>query len=248
MSELDIVKEGRGLIDQATACGIPLRLLGGAAIWVRAGDAARAGLGRQYPDLDFAARKRDSRRLRILLEDAGYEPERVFNAMHGANRLLYHAPQGHQIDIFLDSFVMCHRLDLCDRLEAEAWTIPAAELLLTKLQIVQINRKDIGDILMMLWDHELCAEDGPSRVNAARIETLCGADWGLFTTITDNLAKTRAMVGDLLPDRDCAAAVVNRIESLERGLQAAPKTLAWKLRSTIGRRQRWYEMPEEVVR
>ena len=216
MSELDIVKEGRGLIDQATACGIPLRLLGGAAIWVRAGDAARAGLGRQYPDLDFAARKRDSRRLRILLEDAGYEPERVFNAMHGANRLLYHAPQGHQIDIFLDSFVMCHRLDLCDRLEAEAWTIPAAELLLTKLQIVQINRKDIGDILMMLWDHEL--------------------------------AKTRAMVGDLLPDRDCAAAVVNRIESLERGLQAAPKTLAWKLRSTIGRRQRWYEMPEEVVR
>ena len=36
----------------------------------------------------------------------------MFNATHGARRLLYHAPDGWQVDVFLDTFEMSHTLDL----------------------------------------------------------------------------------------------------------------------------------------
>ncbi len=249
MIELEILQQGRRLIAQAAARQIPVRLVGGAAIWTRAGEPARAALGRAYPDLDFVIRRSDSGAFRKLMEEQAYEPERTFNAVHGAHRLLYHASGGgYQVDVFLDAFRMCHELDFRERLQVEELTVPAAELILTKLQIVQINRKDISDIAMLLWDHELAESDGPALLNAARVQALCGADWGLFTTVGDNLAKTREMVPALIADAHVSAAVTRRIDDLAKRLEQAPKTLAWKLRAKIGRKRPWYEMPEEVVR
>jgi hypothetical protein len=249
MVEPEIVEEGRRLVAQAATHGIAIRLVGGVAVCVRASDEARAILGRDYPDLDFVARKRQSRALRDFLEELGYEPQRTFNAMHGAKRLLYHAPEGgHQIDVFLDVFEMCHRLDLRDRLEVEELTLPAAELLVTKLQVVEINRKDIGDVLMLLIDHEPGDSDGPGKLNTARVAALCAADWGLFTTISDNIVKCHEVVAELLPDPIVAASVKARLDMIGGRLEASPKTAGWKLRARIGRRKRWYEIPDEVVR
>ena len=163
------IEEGRRLVNEAAALGMPLRLIGGVALWLHAGDEARALFGRDYADLDFVVHRRQSRQLRDLLEAQGYQPERTFNAMHGAKRLLYHAPDdGFQVDVFLDVFDMCHRLDLKERLDVEDFTLPAAELLLTKLQIAKLNRKDVNDTLMLLFDHELADGDGPFRLNGAR--------------------------------------------------------------------------------
>lgn len=248
-SEPEIVTEGRRLVEEAAAHGISVRLLGGVAIWLRASDGARAALGRSYPDLDLAARKKDSRRLRDLLERRAYLPERVFNATHGARRLLYHASdRSFHIDVFLDEFSMSHTLDLGSRLDVESPALPAADLLLTKLQVAEVNRKDLSDAAMLLIDHDLANADGQGMLNAAHVAAVCAADWGLYTTMVDNLARLRELLPELLPDEGARATVDARAADLEHRLEAEPKSRAWKLRAKVGRRVRWYETPEEVSR
>jgi hypothetical protein len=244
-----MVAAGRGRVAAAGARAIVVRLVGGVAIWIRASAAARAALGRAYPDIDLVAHKRQSRDLRAVLEDEGLEPERVFNATHGARRLLYHGPDGGwHVDVFLDTFEMSHTLDLGARLDAEDETLAAAELLLTKLQIAEVNRKDLSDAAMLLWDHEPADSDGPDQLNVARMAGVCGADWGLYTTVTDNLAACADLLGELVRDPGARGAISGRIGAITGSLESAPKTLAWRMRARVGRRVRWYELPEEVVR
>ena len=251
-----MVAAGRGLVNAAAADGVTVRLLGGVAIWIRASAEARAALGRSYPDIDLVAHKKQSRPLRAVLENQGLEPERVFNATHGARRLLYHRPSrpdgppgaDWHVDVFLDTFEMSHTLDLGARLDTEPETLPAAELLLTKLQIAEVNRKDLADAAMLLWDHEPAGHDGPGQLNTARMAKVCGDDWGLYTTATGNLAACADLLNELVPaeqDRDRIAA---RIGAVAAALESAPKTVGWRMRARVGRRVRWYEVPEEVVR
>ncbi len=243
-----MVAEGRGIVAAAAARSIPVRLVGGVAIWLRASGEARAALGRDYPDIDLVAHKRQSRALRSVLEDAGFEPERVFNATHGARRLLYHAPGGWHVDVFLDTFEMSHTLDLGSRLEAEPETLAAAELLLTKLQVAEVNHKDLSDTALLLWDHEPAGEDGPGQLNLEPVLSRCTADWGLYTTVTGNLAACDGLLGSLIAGPADRARIGGRIAAISGALAAAPKSLAWQLRAKVGRRVRWYQLPEEVTR
>jgi hypothetical protein len=243
-----MVAAGRSVIAAAAAQSIPVRLIGGVAIWLRASPAARAALGRSYPDIDLVAHKKQSRKLRAVLEEAGFEPERIFNATHGARRLLYHAPGGWQVDIFLDTFQMSHTLDLGTRLEAEPETLAAAELLLTKLQIAEVNAKDLSDTAMLLWDHEPASADGPGLLNLGPVVSRCASDWGLYTTVTDNLAAGAEMLGSLVTADADRSRIATRIGAITGALAAAPKSVSWQLRAKVGRRKRWYELPEEVVR
>jgi hypothetical protein len=247
--EPPLLAEGRRLVQQAAAHGLDVRLFGGLAIWARSSNGARTTLGREYLDIDLAARKKQSRPLRDLLEELGYEPERTFNATHGARRLLYHAPdRSYHVDVFLDELDMSHNLDLEAHLGDEDLTLPAAELLLTKLQIAKLNRKDAADAAMLLLEHEPAEEDGPGRLNVARVAEICAADWGLYTTISDNLGTVRRLLTELLPDDAQRQIVGTRIDDLLERLEGEPKTRGWKLRAKVGRRKRWYQVPEEVVR
>lgn len=244
------LEEGPRLVALAGQEGLPLRLFGGVAIWHRSGERMRAALGREYGDIDLVAHKRGSRNLRDLLERHEYVPERTFNATHGASRLLYHAPDGSfHIDVFLDQFTMSHELDFSSRLEVDPLTLPAADLLLAKLQVAEVNRKDLTDSAMLLLDHDLGESDGPGKLSLAHISRVCAEDWGLFTTVGDNLKALQALVPSLDPlsglERD---ALRERVERVEGALEDAPKSRGWKLRARIGRRKRWYETPEEVVR
>jgi len=242
-------EEGRRLVEEAATRGFPVRLLGGIAIWLAASERARSALGREYPDIDLVTHKQRSRMFRDMVEQLGYVPERVFNATHGAKRLLYHAADGsYHLDVFLGTFEMSHTLDFTDRLELQQLTVPAAELLLTKLQVAEVNRKDLSDAAMVLMDHELGDSDGPDRVNVAYLAALCANDWGLYTTVTDNLSKLDRRLEEFgLADHD-RACVAARASAIGARLETAPKSWRWRLRSKIGRRMRWYETPEEVVR
>jgi hypothetical protein len=139
-------------------------------------------------------------------------------------------------------------MDLGARLDAEDDTLAAAELLLTKLQIAEVNRKDLSDAAMLLWDHEPADSDGPQQLNVARMTQVCGADWGLYTTVTDNLAACADLLGELVRDHGARAVIAGRIGAVTGSLDSAPKTMAWRMRARVGRRVRWYELPEEVVR
>ncbi|MHB1538285.1 MAG: hypothetical protein ACYCUM_11230 [Solirubrobacteraceae bacterium] len=239
----------RAIVQGGRAAGLPVRLFGGLAIFERGSERSRAALGREYADVDLVAHRRGSRELRELLERERYEPERVFNATHGASRLLYHAPdRSFHIDVFLDRFEMSHKLDFSERLELDPMTLPAADLLLAKLQVAEVNRKDLSDAAMLLLDHELAEIDGEGRLNASHLAGVLADDWGFTTTSLDNLGKLDALAPELPLERGERSLLSERTRSLRERIEREPKTRAWKLRAKIGRRKRWYELPEEVSR
>jgi len=245
MIDADVVAEGRRLLDKATAEGVPLRLLGGVAIRLRAAGQLAPAFRRGYADLDFVTTRKGSRRAEELLRQEGYVPHVAYNALHGGERLLFFDdPHERQVDVFVGVFSMCHKVPLGDRIELDPMSIPLAELLLTKLQVVELNEKDVRDALALLHDHPVGEEDGDT-LNAGRVAELCADDWGLWRTITQNLLSCRAFADTYeVPDR---ARLDERLDALLDRIEREPKPRSWRLRAKIGDRKRWYELPEEVA-
>lgn len=75
---------------------------------------------------------------------------------------------------------MCHRIDLRGRLELQPFTLSLADLVLQKLQIVDLNRKDNVDVIALLAEHELNGE-GPETVDTSYVSALLAGDWGFST-------------------------------------------------------------------
>jgi hypothetical protein len=234
----DVPELGRSVAEEAAAAGVALRLIGGVAVWVRCLSARTAPLARAYGDIDLVGRARDRKAIVAFLEARGFEPDRMFNALHGASRLNFHHPQRDlPVDVLLDRFEMAHALDLRDRLEADALTLPLADLLLTKLQVVSINAKDLRDICALLLDHDIEME---------RILDVTRADWGFEHTIHRTIATLTERIGDFELETVPAERIVARAAAIAAALDAAPKSAKWKLRARVGERARWYEEPEEA--
>jgi hypothetical protein len=242
----DIVAEGGRLIALADEQGVDARLLGGVAVRLHAQEVP-AALDRQYKDLDLAVPKKASGALDQLLRDAGYNPHVSFNAMHARERgLFFDDEHGRQIDVFVDSFRMCHAIPLAGRFDAEkGGTLPLAELLLTKLQIIEVNEKDIRDTVLLLYGHDVADHDADC-VNGGRIAELCASDWGLWRTITANLDRCREHVPDYDLSNGDREQIAARFDQLVSRIEAEPKSRGWKLRAKVGERKRWYDLPEEV--
>jgi Uncharacterised nucleotidyltransferase len=241
----DIVAEGERLLGLGEATGVDMRLLGGVAIRLHASDLPPS-LAREYKDLDFAVGKRDAGPLDQLMREAGYAPHVSFNAMHARERALFFDDQhGRQVDVFIDSFRMCHAIPLSDRLALERGTVPLAELLLTKLQIIELNEKDVRDTVLLLHGHPVDDHDDDA-VNGARVAELCAADWGLWRTITANLQRCREHIGDYQLDDGDHERIAGRFDQLLERVEAEPKSRGWRLRAKVGERKRWYDLPEEV--
>ena len=152
--EADVVAEGERLTRNAVASGLTLRLLGGVAVRLRAPEGLPAALKRPYADLDFVAGRGASRGADRFFRAAGYEPHVAFNALHSRERLLFFDPgHGRQVDVFVGSFRMSHAVPLEGRLDVDETTIPLAELLLTKLQVHELNEKDVRDALAIVHGH-----------------------------------------------------------------------------------------------
>ncbi len=236
-----MVTEGRRVLGAAREAGLTVRLLGGVAVHVRS-RGLPAALTREYKDLDFATAKKSAGDLQKLLRELGYEPHVGFNAMMGRERLLFHDTSNErQVDVFVSSFRMCHEIPLEKRLTVDEDPVPLAELLLTKLQIVELTEKDVRDTVALLLEHDVTIDD--TGVNSWHISALCAEDWGLWRTITRNLETLRSRVDEYDVDRDV---VSERVLLLLERIEATPKSRARRLRAKVGERKRWYELPEEV--
>jgi hypothetical protein len=243
----DIVAEAERLLELAQAEGVPLRLLGGVAIRLRATGGLPDTFARRYADLDFVTAKGRSGPTQQFFRAAGYEPHVAFNALNGQERLLFFDnDNGRQVDIFVGAFAMSHRIPVGDRLELEPRTLPLAELLLTKLQIAELNEKDVCDGLALLHGHGVSEGDGDT-INAARIAELCAGDWGLWRTITGNVGICRGYVDRYELSDDEKTRLCTGIDRLLERIEQEPKSRAWRLRAKIGERKRWYDVPEEVA-
>jgi hypothetical protein len=243
----DVVSEGRRLAERAAEQGLSLRLLGGVAIRLRAAADLPVVFVRDYGDLDWVTAKGTSAVTQQFFTDAGYSPKTRFNALNGRDRLMFYDDANErQVDVFVGSFRMSHEIPIGDRLALDPVTIPLAELLLTKLQVVQLNEKDMRDALT-LFHHFPVGDDDGSTINGARIASLCAHDWGLWRTFTANLATCSTRLGDLeLPPED-EARIAERIKDLMERIERQPKSRRWRLRARVGERKRWYELPEEVT-
>jgi len=248
----DIRDEAVRLTDRIRTAGLELRLMGGMAVWLTSPTVRRPPYERGYGDLDFAVSARHRKAAAAFLADAGYLPEKLFNALHGAQRLNFQHPDGRwPIDVVVDEIRMSHAIDLRGRLGGPGPTLDLADLLLTKLQIWEINRKDLGDVVALLSDHPLA--DGPGTVaktdggpiDRRRILSLTSADWGLGHTLERNLGRA-AELARSEPPTDPPVDPAAAAEALLAAMATSPKTLGWKARARVGERVRWYETPEEV--
>ena len=255
----DLEAEMHRLVSEAQKQAIFLRVLGGLAIKVHSPHASHRSLERKYPDIDFVTDKNSAKKLLDFLPEMGYTPNKTFNTLSGDRRQLwYDEAQGRQIDIFIGDFTMCHTLPLADRLEVEPLTLPLAELFLSKAQIVELNRKDVLDLLALLLDHEAGPGD-KETINTDLIAGLCAKDWGLYTTVSMTLGKLRDVLEEgadgesnspsgIDLEEEEALTIKRRLVAIEKAMDDAPKTMAWKMRARIGTRVRWYEEVEEVQR
>ncbi len=213
-----------------------------------------ARIDRDGRDVDLATRSRDRKALTSLLVDEGYEPDRQYNALYGHKQLYFVDPAwSRPVDVLVDRLEMCHRFEFADRLAISGPTLPPAELLLSKLQVVKINRKDVLDALALLSEYPLARDDGAGvAISLARITSLTSSDWGWWRTATGNIGRLESLLatdlapGDLDFGRETRFDPAAQIAALRSAIDAAPKSGRWKLRARVGERIPWYELPEEI--
>lgn len=245
----DVLEETNRLIDAARAQNIFLRLIGGLAVRIHSRDYQKF-FTRQYPDIDFVTYSGARRELESFFLSMDYTSHRQFNLLNGAHRQIYlDDSTGRHIDIFLGDFEMCHKLPLEGRLHLDPATIPLAELLLSKSQIVELNRKDALDIASLLLYNEL-GDNDDGKINLQRIARLCSDDWGLYKTTSINLKRVEEILSDesLAISSEERELIIDRVRQILNTFDTMPKSLAWQMRDKVGTRVRWYTEVEEVAR
>ena len=257
----DPLAEAMRVVDAAQQRGLLVRLMGGMAIRAHAPDWP-ARTRRVEVDLDFATRGKDRTAFYRLLEAEGYTADKRHNALFGSKQAYFvDVPRSRPVDVLVDSLEMCHTFSFGDRLAMSSPTLPLAELLLSKLQIAKINRKDVLDALVLLAEHPLGKDDGApdsrhglGSINVPRILSFTSNDWGWWRTVTGNLTVLdQYLDAELTPDdldlnngRDVLFDPKAQIAALRTAIDEAPKSTKWKLRARVGERAAWYRDPEEM--
>ena len=239
----DPIAEAGRIASAAGAARVGVKLMGGAGIHIHSPSAHRPPLKRKYGDLDYVMPKRDRKAALAFFPSLGYEANERFNLMQGDRRLYFFDNEhGRQVDVFIDSIRMSHIIDLRDRLDHKGPCASPSDLLLSKLQIFEMNRKDLVDLTALLLDHPI--EGGSDEaIDAAYVARLTADDWGFYRTLQVNIEKLKATLEDLDVDRDL---VRSRLEEIWKAVEAEPKPLRWRVRAQVGDRVKWYELPEEV--
>jgi hypothetical protein len=241
--------ELKRILKASNDAGILLRVIGSLAFQMHCPQFGhlQAAMGRAYTDIDFAAYTKQTKQVTQLMTSLGYKDNREVFIVSEGERAIFDKPEaGLHVDVFYEKLDFCHAIYWKDRLEADSPTIPLAELLLEKMQIVQINEKDVIDTIMLLLEHPFGDSD-KETINMKRVAMLCAADWGLWRTTTMNLDKVRQLAHGYpqLTDEQKAKVELQVKDALER-LDAEPKSMGWKLRARVGDRVKWYKDVDEV--
>ncbi len=268
----DPLPEAFGLARGAVDAGLGLKLLGGLAVRVICPHFPPRL--RRDQDIDFACLSKGRKNVAAYLERSGCEPDRRFNNLNGDRQMYFTAPSGRPIDVMVDRLAMCHTLDFRPTFDRLPFTLDVVDLLLSKLQIVEMNEKDARDLLQLLaamplsGDGESGAEpprsgrharqashdsaqpphSGARFIDTDRFTKVLGADWGWWRTVTANLKKLPALAAER-PHLHPPEPPYDAAEACQRLLElaeSAPKSVKWKVRAGVGDRVRWYELPEEV--
>ena len=243
----DPLPEALALAQSAEKAGVGLKLLGGLAVRVLTPDLPprlRAG-----QDMDFACLSKGRKATAAFLEESGCVPDRRFNNLNGDRQMYFVAPSGRPIDVMVDRLTMCHVLDFRSGYGRLPFTLDAIDILLSKLQIIELNEKDARDIFQLLAGLPVGARSvGEITLDTERFGQLLAADWGWWRTVTRNLDKLPGLLDERpgLAQPGMPFDPVEQGASLRKLADETPKSMKWRMRAGVGDKVRWYELPEEV--
>jgi hypothetical protein len=246
----DPLPEAMTLVRSASEAGYQLKILGGLGVRVLCPDfppRQRAG-----QDIDLACLGKSRRQVANHLEQAGCTPDKRFNNLNGDRQMYFNAPSGRPIDVMVDRLAMCHTLDFRPSFSSSfgsaSATLDPADLLLSKLQIVELNAKDAHDIFHLLSGVRVGPDGTRPFIDPGRFGSVLSGDWGWWRTVTGSLTKLPGLLSEqpgLAPPYPKYDPLTQAKQLLEVA-ETVPKGLKWKTRARVGDRVRWYELPEEV--
>ncbi len=238
----EFIEEALQIQREAEQEGIPLRLLGSLAFRLQCPKNAAhfEALDRRITDIDFAASTQHRDRLLTFFQQRGYTVDENTLYLGGGYRYIFENPRTKRhIDIFFDRLEMCHTVVFRDRLTIDNRTLSLADLLLEKMQIVEISRKDFKDTAVLLLEHGIGEDD--RAINMNYISDILSNDWGFFYTFSTNLRKLKDTLAQFDSfDEGEKEIVRQRIDEILKQINRWPKSPKWKLRARIGTRLRWY--------
>ncbi len=226
------------IIEEGNQKSIRLRLLGGIAVYHLCKDiiAQYSQLQRTSYDIDFAARSEDTEIIEKVLNGQGFKPHKEFNFINASSRMLF-SRDNLKVDIILDEFRMNHRWLIKERLFGNMDTIPLEDLILTKLQIVHPDNKDILDLFI------LGIFFSTNTIDMEYIKERCLSSWGFTYTVPNTCRRVIDYKTKNFLDfqSDALKVYMQIIDELSH----AKKSFIWKARNIIGKQIRWYEVAEE---
>ena len=242
----DLIEEANRIVSRANEKGVTMRLLGSIAFRIHCPKYVSYldKMDRQLTDVDFASYSNERSKVEKLLDELGYTTQSyLLVAAAQFGRSIYWKKDDKRLraDIFWDRLSMNHTIDFNRRLELDSPTVPLSELLQEKLQIVQLNMKDVKDTIVLLLEHEAKENNGKDSIDLSPILRNAATDWGYYYTFSTNLKKIQEHLQNfdmLAPDEK--ATVNKRITALLEAFETAPKSMKWKMRAKIGPSRKWY--------
>ena len=266
-SDNAILDDAVHIVNQAQEAGLTVRLLGALAVRVQAGAHAdlfyqldRLGsAGKTFTDIDLVAYSKQRSNLHKFLEDAlRYRLDQYAVLMHGRDRTILHHREGkYSIDVFFDKLSYSHEIHFgsnpdSGRLSLDPVTISPTDLVLEKIQIHEINEKDIKDLVTLFASCETSDQEGRGMISRKHVGQVLAEDWGFWYDANLNLDKVIHFAqrykeeGKL--DSERLETVLTRINDLRKTIEETPKTKQWKKREKDGTKKKWWNDVEERIR
>ena len=271
MNEEEFVKEATRIVETAQSQGVYQRIMGSLAAYIHSMDKpeiistfnslGRFGQGKpNFTDLDLMAYSKQGRQVGQIFKQMGFRPDEMVNGFFGDRRLIFYSPTGtYHVDIFLNKLEFSHTVEFGEkpgegRLELDSPTISLTDLVLEKLQIHEINRKDLVDLIVLFLGHSVSSSGANERdsVDGAYISRILGGDWGFWYDAFANLSKVKSFANELTSEgkltNEHLSTVSREVDRLIDMVNSSPKTKRWEVRSKVGTKRPWYREVEEVVR
>jgi hypothetical protein len=243
------IKKGLEIVESAKKRNIELRLLGCIAVKLHCPKLRKfheETMERHATDLDFIALSKDRSKIKELLEELGYGVMKTTVPME--RRDIFKDKEELKVDVFFDKLEMCHVVDFKNRLMLDYPTISLADLILEKTQIVKITEKDIKDIVILLYEHDIKDSENDT-INGRYIAELLAKDWGFYYTVTTNLKLIKDQFLEKwknILSTEIRTNVTAKINMLLEKIEREPKSTGWKIRASVGTKKKWYRDVEEV--
>lgn len=246
LTEREFIDKAVKIVEEAKKRDVVLRIIGAIALKLHCPKYKHI-TARKLSDIDLVGYSKQKSKHEKLLAELGFHkrPQSLTTAY--SSRDIYLDPEGGLVvDIFLNELRMCHTVNFRGRLELDFPTISIADILLSKMQIVELNEKDVNDMFVLLREHDV-GDNDYKTINRKYITDILSKDWGFYYTVVTNLNKVKSLLNGhkklTEEDRNDISA---KIDKILRAIEKKPKSFRWKARSKIGTAKKWYRDVEIV--